>query len=368
MRDAKGQKMSKSKGNVIDPLDSINAYVADAVRFSLAALAGPGRNVNFSIPQVEGYRNFTTKLFNAFRYCEQNGCQWQPDFDVSSCQLSVNRWVVGEVHQLSQELANALKIYRFDEACGVLYHSIWGKFCDWYLEFTKPILTGDDQEAIAETKATTAWVFGQLLHFLHPFMPFVTEELWHQLSGQERGQLMTNPWPKLKQTSDMATNFAAVAEEMTWVIEFISEIRTIRNEMNVPVAAKPVLYLLEGEGAVHGWLKSHQETIKRMARLSSIEQGDVEGQAAGVQLVLPRATVFMVLEGIVDFAQEKDRLQKEIKDIEGELSALNRKLGDEKFRARAPREVVAKNEQRQQEAEIRHKKIHAALKRLQEIA
>ncbi|MEN8236371.1 MAG: valine--tRNA ligase [Pseudomonadota bacterium] len=364
VRDDKGQKMSKSKGNVIDPLESIEAYGADAVRFSLAALAGPGRNVNFSKTQVEGYRNFATKIWNAFRYCQQNQCQWEEGFNPAGNQVLLNRWIVGEVAQLEHNLEAAFKTYRFDEASFLLYRFIWGRFCDWYLEFTKPILSGDD-DAIAETRATTAWVFGQILHLLHPFMPFVTEELWHQLTGAQRGELMVSSWPQYAKTTESESEEGA---EIAWVIDLITQIRATRSEMNVPAGAKLSLYWLEGRAERQQILERYEQGIMRMARLSLVEiqEGQKPG-GAGIQVVLSEATLFLSLEGIMDIGQERQRLKKEMQDITQEISALDRKLSNQDFVARAPQEVVAKNELRLQQARAKQEKMQAALERLQSL-
>ena len=188
VRDERGQKMSKSRGNIIDPLDLIDRYGCDALRFTLAALASPGRDIKLAESRVESSRNFATKLWNAARYAEMSGCALQtPGFDPRGCRLTVNRWIAGATRDCAVAVTTALETFRFDEAAHRLYHFAWGTFCDWYLEFTKPILQGEDEAARAETQATTAWVLAQLVHLLHPVMPFITEELWRQLAG-ERGR------------------------------------------------------------------------------------------------------------------------------------------------------------------------------------
>ena len=197
VRDVRGQKMSKSRGNIIDPLELIDRYGCDALRFTLAALAAPGRDIKLSESRVEGYRNFATKLWNAARYAQMNGCALVAGFAPADCRLTVNRWITGGSGAIApRTVTAALDTYRFDEAANRLYHFVWGTFCDWYLEFTKPILQGDDAAARAETQATTAWILGRIVHLLHPIMPFITEEVWEQLAGEAAGMLITAPWPE----------------------------------------------------------------------------------------------------------------------------------------------------------------------------
>ena len=234
VRDERGQKMSKSRGNIIDPLDLIDRFGCDALRFTLAALASPGRDIKLAESRVESSRNFATKLWNAARYAEMNGCAFDPGFDPRQCRQTVNRWIASAVRDCATAVTGALEAYRFDEAAHLLYHFVWGSFCDWYLEFTKPILQGGDAAAQAETKAAIGWTLAQIVHLLHPIMPYVTEEVWAQFGGNDAGMLLTAAWPEL--APDLHDPEAAA--EMEWVVAAVSAIRAIRSEMNVPAAAK----------------------------------------------------------------------------------------------------------------------------------
>ncbi|MEX2450434.1 MAG: valine--tRNA ligase, partial [Rhodospirillales bacterium] len=238
VRDEQGQKMSKSKGNVIDPLDLIDRYGADSLRFTLAALAAQGRDIKLAESRVEGYRNFTTKLWNAARFTQMNGCKAETGFDPAACTLTVNKWIVGKVFEAAREATRAIEAYRFNEAANALYQFTWGTFCDWYLEFTKPIFDADDEAAIHETRAATAWALDQILKLLHPMMPYVTEELWAQLADSRASLLIVEPWPAF---ADSLLDPAAMAE-MDFVVRLISDIRAVRAEMNVPPGAKVALF------------------------------------------------------------------------------------------------------------------------------
>ena len=243
VRDGQGQKMSKSRGNIIDPLELIDRYGCDALRFTLAALAAPGRDIKLAESRVEGYRNFATKLWNAARYAEMNGCALVAGFTPTQCRLTVNRWIVSAVSDCAAAVTAALDTYRFDEAASRLYQFVWGTFCDWYVEFTKPILQGDEVAARTETQATTAWVLGRIVHLLHPIMPFITEEVWQNLAGEEAGLLLTASWPEISSE----THDPAASAEMEWVVEAISALRALRAEMGVPPAARIPLLLKDAE-------------------------------------------------------------------------------------------------------------------------
>src|SRR5579864_5637219 len=239
VRDERGQKMSKSKGNIIDPLDLIDRYGCDALRFTLTALAAQGRDIKLAESRIEGYRNFTTKLWNAARFGEMNECRLVPDFEPNECRLTLNRWIVGALAETGARVAAALDEYKFNEAAGALYQFTWGTYCDWYLEFAKPILNGTDAAAKAETRATTAWALAQIAHLLHPIAPFITEAVWEHLSGGKDGLLIAATWPDY---SALERDAQAIAE-MEWVVALIEAIRTVRSEMNVPAAQEIVAYV-----------------------------------------------------------------------------------------------------------------------------
>ncbi len=268
VRDERGQKMSKSKGNVMDPLGLIDQYGADALRFTLAAMAAQGRDIKLSTQRVEGYRNFATKLWNAARFSEMNECVRQRDFDPKSVTHTLNRWIAGETERAAQAVTAGIEAYRFNEAAAAIYEFVWGVFCDWYLELIKPILAGDDEEAKAETRACTAWVLDQCLKLLHPFMPFITEELWRHMveHGEQRQSILAlSQWPALSGLTS-----AEVGQEIGWVVALISEIRSVRTEMNVPAGAKIPLVITGADATVKARARDHEETIKRLARLDTI--------------------------------------------------------------------------------------------------
>lgn len=366
VRDEKGQKMSKSKGNVIDPLEFMDKYGADALRFSLAALAGPGRDVNFSISQVEGYRNFATKIWNAFRYCENNQCRWQPEFDPQGCKHPINRWIVSELHLLVDESAQRFEAFRFDELCSILYHFVWGKFCDWYLEFTKPLLAGDDEALKSETRATTAWVLGQILHVLHPFMPFITEELWQNLAGGSC-LLIAGPWPSYGDEAAKPKVDQEALEDIEWLILLISEIRAVRNEVNVPASAKVPLQAFDIQEKTKARLGTYREPLIKMGRLNSIEivPARQTGQPGGVQIVMGKDLFVLSLQSVVNLEDECQRLNAAIAELDAEIQMLERKLANQGFVTKAAPDVVGKVKSRMFDALQRKEKIDFALKRLQ---
>jgi valyl-tRNA synthetase len=364
VRDERGQKMSKSKGNIIDPLDLIERYGCDALRFTLTALAAQGRDIKLSESRVEGYRNFTTKLWNAARFGEMNECRLVSGFKPNDCRLTLNRWIVGALAETGARVGAALDEYKFNEAAGALYQFTWGTYCDWYLEFAKPILAGTDAAAKAETRATTAWVLAQTAHLLHPIAPFITEAVWEHLSGGEGGLLIAAKWPDY---SGLERDVQAIAE-MEWVVALIAAIRTVRSEMNVPGAQEIVAYVRSENALVPGRIEKHLDAIRRLGRLKSIEKAEgagwekIAGQA--VQVTVEGATLFLDLASAVDLGKERQRLEKEAKAITGELDKVARKLGNEQFLAKAKPEVVDEQRERLAEHEAALARVRAAMARL----
>ena len=361
VRDERGQKMSKSKGNIIDPLELIDKFGADALRFTLTALAAQGRDVRLSESRVEGYRNFVTKLWNAARFCEMNECRPVANFDPVEAKLTVNRWIIGKVRDAEAAMTGALQAYRFNDAASALYHFTWGTFCDWYLEFLKSILEGDDEAAKAETRATAAWTLDQLLHLLHPIMPFVTEELWEQLAdGGRDGLLISFQWPKLgEDLVDVDAN-----AEMDWVVRLISQVRAVRAEMNVPPKAKIPLILKDAGDMAQARMGRHQGLIQRLARLSSLEELDGEVPKGAIQDVLDEATIILPIAAVIDLDSEKARLEKEIAKMNAEVERFKEKLANEKFIANAPQAVVETEREKLKDAINQRAKIDEALGRL----
>ena len=359
VRDSAGAKMSKSKGNVIDPLELMDRYGADALRFTLAAMAAPGRDIKLSEKRVEGYRNFSTKLWNAARYCRMNGCRPPAAFDPASCRETANRWIAGEVAALRLRVDEALDSYRFDEAAHAVYHSIWNVFCDWYLEFTKPILAGDDARAAAETRNAAGWALDRLLLILHPIMPFVTEALWTELDEGRDGPLITAPWPRCG--AELVD--AEASREMDWVVRLVTLIRTVRAELNVPAGSRLAARLRNADAAAAARLERHRTLIVRLARLDSIACSDTVPEGS-VEAVIDGASLVLPLEGIVDFRAEAARLKKEIDRTAADIAGCERRLGNEKFLANAPEDVIEVQRERRDTAVSTRTRLEEALARL----
>ncbi len=360
VRDEKGAKMSKSKGNVIDPLNLVDEFGADALRFTLAAMAAQGRDIKLSTARVAGYRNFATKLWNAVRFSEMNGCARRAGFDPDTVSETLNRWIVNEVRATAAEVGEAVDAYRFNDAAGAIYRFVWNSFCDWYLEFSKPVLTGDDGAAKDETRAACAWVIDEVLKLLHPFMPFITEELWAKTgeTGPKRDNLLVlTAWPEgSRQPSD-------AADEINWVISVINDIRSVRAEMNVPPATQLPLVLVGASEKVQGWLATHAAAIKRQARVLTVATATTApGQSA--QIVLGDGTIALPLSGVVDLDGERARLGKEEVKLEGEIERIDRKLGNAAFVAKAPEEVVDEERAKREGYVERLAKVREALARL----
>ena len=360
VRDARGEKMSKSKGNVIDPLDFIDKYGADALRFTLAALESQGRDIKLAESRVEGYRNFGTKLWNAARFCHMNGIGGSDGLAPPPATLTLNRWIIGEAGRTAAAVTEALEGFRFDVAAHAIYHFVWGTFCDWYLEFIKPILLGDEAPAAAETRAVAGWVLDQILVLLHPFMPFITEELWHALRADRACDLILARWPE----ADGSLVDDAVQAEIDWLIRLIAEIRSARSEVNVPAGAK-IPALVQGLAPERqAWLKAHEALILRLARLESVELIDRVPAEGALQVVVDEATVALPLAGVLDFDEERARLEKAIARAEKEIRGLRGRLANAQFTAKAPPQVVDEARARLAAEEATVEKLEAALARL----
>ncbi|MCB2107927.1 MAG: class I tRNA ligase family protein, partial [Rhodobacteraceae bacterium] len=363
VRDEKGQKMSKSKGNVMDPLDLCNKFGTDAVRFTLSAMAAQGRDIKLSEQRIAGYRNFITKIWNAARFTQMNECRPQPGFDPTKVSSTLNRWIVAKTAEAAARIADAIETYRFNEAANGLYQFTWNTYCDWFLEFAKPVFQGSDEAAKAETRATAAWALEQILLIGHPVIPFVTEELWDKLA-QEYGltrpsRLIRASWPNYPNLS------AADAEaEMDWVVDMISAIRSVRAEMNVPPGSQLKALVKDANADTAARLKTHQALICANARLSGIDASNEAVTGGAAQVVVGEATVVLPLAGVIDLDKERARLKKEIAKLDGEISGLDRKLGNEAFVAKAPPEVIEENRERRQTAVDAQAKLSEALKRI----
>jgi valyl-tRNA synthetase len=402
VRDERGQKMSKTKGNVMNPLDIVDgidldrliqkrvdglmdkkdatrigrdtrkdypagipAYGADALRFTLAAMAAQGRDIKLSLKAVEGNRNFATKLWNATRFAEMNGAVRQPGFDPSKVKETVNRWIAGEVERTAAAVTAGIEAYKFNEAAGAIYEFTWGTFCDWYLELTKPVLDGDDEAAKVETRATTAWALDQILKLLHPFMPFITEELWAKRSESRTGApaaaeelLCLSTWPAFEGLAGQKAD-----DEIGWLIALIGEVRSVRSEMNVPGGAKIPLVLVGAGKASRARAERYEETIKRLARIDAISFAKTSPKGAA-QIVLADVTAALPLAGVIDMDAERARLEREIAKNEGEIAKVDARLANADFVAKAPPEVIEENRERKAAFEAAVKKLRTALKRV----
>ena len=392
VRDEKGAKMSKSKGNVIDPLHLIDEYGADALRFTLAAMAAQGRDIKLAASRVEGYRNFATKLWNACRFAEMNACAAPADFDPAKTTQTLNRWIAHETSRATREVTEAIEAYRFNDAANATYRFVWNVYCDWYLELAKPVLMGEEGDAKAETRATVAWARDEILKLLHPFMPFITEELWAVTASRD-GLLALAPWSRkvselsVEQVALMAaaspiepipalalpivdtaefTDPAAEAE-IGWVVDLVTAIRSVRAEMNIPPSTLTALVLSGTSAETRERVPRWSDVIKRMARLSEISFAD-RAPEGSVQLLVRGEVASLPLKGVIDLSAEKARLDKELAKADADIKRVDAKLANEKFVANAPEEVVEEEKEKREAASARKAKILEAMERLKNAA
>ncbi|HEV2556437.1 MAG TPA: valine--tRNA ligase [Bosea sp. (in: a-proteobacteria)] len=369
VRDEKGAKMSKSKGNVIDPLVLVDQYGADALRFTLAAMAAQGRDIKLATNRVEGYRNFATKIWNAARFAEMNGCARVAGFDPAQVKLPLNRWILSEAATAAEGIAAGIPSFRFNEAAGAAYRFVWNQFCDWYLELAKPVLQGEgvDPAEKAETQATVAHVIDLICQLLHPFMPFLTEELWAQKAGEGAARVLSagdaslvclTRWPDLAALKDEAAE-----AEIGFVVDLISDIRSVRSEVNVPAGTQAPLVLVNASAATRATVEAWAPMIERLARVSAIAF-EAASPAQSAQIIVRGEVAALPLAGIIDLEVERTRLTKEMAKLDQDIATVDRKLGNPDFMARAPDEIVEENRERKAAAEARKLKIAEALARL----
>jgi valyl-tRNA synthetase len=358
VRDERGQKMSKSKGNVIDPLAVIDDYGADALRFTLAAMAAQGRDIKLSQQRVEGYRNFATKLWNAARFAEINGCKIVDGFDPYAAKILINKWIITQFGDTLGNVEKALDDYRFNDAANSIYQFVWSLYCDWYLELTKPIFVGLDEEAKRETRATVAYIRDEIVKILHPFMPFVTEELWRVTeSERQEPMLALSKWPSEQ------PHFSDAHEELGWLIELVTAIRSVRVEMNVPASSLIPLDLINPSETTLERAKLWDDALNRLARISGTFTRPAP-QPGSVQLVIAGDVAALPLKGVIDLAAERARLAKEMAKCDADIARVEAKLGNPNFVARAPEEVVEEEKEKREKAQMRKAKIAEALERL----
>ena len=363
--DEKGQKMSKSKGNAMDPLELVDEFGADALRFAMSRMAGQGRNIRLSKQAVESNRNFTTKLWNATRFAEMNECGAPGEFDPCSAERPVNQWILSELADCVAEVTKGIEDYRFNDAAGALYKFVWNTVCDWYLELIKPLLMGMDDAAKAETRAVCGYVLDESLKLLHPFMPFVTEELWERRApgrAHDQGFLMLQQWPAITEFGH-----AEASAEIEWLIEMITEIRSLRNDLGVPAGAKVPMTLLNPSSVDTQRLERNDEVLRRMARLD--ETATSTSQPAGsVSTLVGSSVAALHIADLIDKVEAQKRLDKEIATLDKDIMATEKKLGNADFVARAPEEIVEENRDRLKDWSLRREKLKSARAALAGIA
>ncbi|MAM62594.1 valine--tRNA ligase [Maritimibacter sp. UBA3975] len=361
VRDEKGKKMSKTTGNVIDPLEIIDEYGADALRFTNASMAAIGGVLKLSEERIKGYRNFGTKLWNAARFAEMNDCKPDPAFDPAGVTATVNKWIVGETARIRVTVDEAITAYRFNDAANGLYAYVWGKVCDWYLEFAKPLLASDDAAVVAETRATMAWVIDQCLILLHPIMPFITEELWGQIAARDT-LLVHQDWP----TYGAELIDADADRELNWVVWLIEDVRSARAQMHVPAGLKIPMILRDLDDAGRAAFATNETLILKLGRIDSVtEMADLPKGC--VTIPVEGGTFALPLADIIDVDEEKARLEKTLGKLEKEIGGLKGRLNNPKFAQNAPDEVVAEAQGNLDAREDEAAKLREALARLAEI-
>lgn len=361
VRAADGQKMSKSKGNVVNPLGLIDKYGADALRFFMAAMESQGRDIKMDEKRVEGYRNFATKLWNAARFCQSNGIGASATLEAPEAALAVNRWIIAETIQAVQAVDLALADYRFDGAANAVYQFVWSRFCDWYLELIKPLLGNAEGPATGpeadETRKVAGWVLDQMLVLLHPFMPFITEELWHAM-GPRENDIIIAKWPM----ADARSIDPEASREIDWLIRLVGEVRAARNELNVSPGVRMPFHVRDADAATLARLDRQAPAIARLAR---IDRAEGEAPATGaVQVVIDEATFVLPLEGVIDLDAERARLTKAIEAAAKERDGLAGRLGNASFVERAKPEAVEKARADHAEKSAEAERLAAALSRL----
>jgi valyl-tRNA synthetase len=358
VRDATGAKMSKSKGNVIDPLALIDQYGADALRFTLAAMAAQGRDIKLSAERIAGYRNFATKLWNAARFAEVNGCVSAAGFDPSSTKVLINQWIISQLGDALGRIELAIADYRFNDAASAAYHFVWNLYCDWYLELTKPILLGFNEDEKSETRKAVAHVRDHILKILQPFMPFITEELWHvTASDRPEPMLALAQWPSSQPF------FPDAHEEVGWLMELINSVRSVRTEMNVPPATLVEIEFINPSSVTRQRARTWDSAFNRLARISGSVFSE-KVRPGSVQLVVGGEIVALPLAGVIDLAAERARLAKEMAKCDADIARVDQKLGNADFLKRAPEEIVEGEREKRDEAQARREKLAEALERL----
>jgi valyl-tRNA synthetase len=364
VRDEAGKKMSKSKGNVIDPLDVIERYGTDAFRFTLAAFAAQGRDIKMSEKRVDGYRHFINKLWNAARFALMHLDRGHETIDVENISLP-DKWILSRLQQAAADVTAALDSYRFNEAAGAIYNFVWHEFCDWYLEAVKPALYDKEGQAKAEATRAVLWrVLRDTLTLLHPFIPFVTEEIWQHMPGTE-GSIMLAAHP-----ADAAETFRYpdAETEMSLLMEVITGIRNVRGEMNIAPSLALQAQVQSEDDQARQIIADHQDLIINLARLDSLSAAEIGSKPkSSATAVISRASIYVSLEGIIDFAKETTRLEKEIQKLGTELATVAKKLVNDGFLSKAPADVIEKVRQKQSALLEKQQKIQANLDKIKRV-
>lgn len=359
--DEKGAKMSKSKGNVIDPLTLVEQYGTDALRFTLSSLATPGKDIKFSTSRVEGSRGFLTKVWNAGKFCEMNHAIAPHDFDITSLKNPINRWILAEFIDTKHTFETALEDYRFSEASHILYHFVRGTFCDWYVEFSKPLYGSENDTLIQETRHTMGWVFQNILKLMHPIVPFITEELWKAF-GTGDGMLITQTWCDVSRDSIDIT----AQDEITYIKDFISNIRSVRADMNIPAGNTIDVAVMGATDTRIAMLRRHTSLVEKMAKITPITETDTPLDGAG-QFLQDETTVFIPLGTAIDVDAEIARLSKVLQKAEADVKKFGGKLANQGYLDQAPAHIIEKDKQSLSDAQRIVQQTQSALETLQKL-
>lgn len=357
VRDKDGQKMSKSKGNVIDPLDLMDEFGTDALRFTLAIMAAQGRDVRLDTSRIAGYRNFGTKLWNATRFAQMNDVAHDPSFKPEDAKLPVNRWILTELSRAAEDVSTGIDTYRFNDAASAAYKFVWHNFCDWYLELLKPVFQGEDELAKKEAQGCAAFVLDEIYKLLHPFMPFMTEELWSLTSANRETLCCHAAWPKAEFED------AQAADEINWLIELVTGIRSVRAEMNVPPSAKAPLVFIDAGSQTNERIERHGAAIQWLARVEELSVASVAPDGSA-QIVVGESTACLPLGSLVDKEAESARIEKALGKERSDMAKIEGKLNNEKFIANAKPEIVAAEREKFEEFGPTIEKLEAALARI----
>ena len=352
--------MSKTKGNVIDPLIYMDKFGTDALRFTLASLAVPGRDLKLGESRIESGRNFMTKIWNAARFLQMNECTYTDNFDPKACKHTVNQWIIGQINLLTAQVVDSLDSYRLDEAANYIYQFLWGTYCDYYLEFLKPIFK--DESLATEARQTAAWAFVQVLKIAHPFIPFITEVLWKEFAGIKQGLLINQPWPELQTEGIDPT----ARQEMDWIVQVISGIRSRRAEFNVPPGSLLPMEVYEATPEIQARLTRHEAILMRLGRIDSIqtflEKPPMMKEAA--LFIVEQTPIILPLGNSIDIPAEIKRLEQELAKLDQEINSCNARLSNADFMARAKSEIIEEMQERLETFGARKAKIEEALSRL----